>query len=151
MAKIAQTVIPTLTVDGGLAALEFYVRAFGAREIYKLVEPGDKRKLAHAEIELRGSRIMIADEYPELGYVSPKRSAGRSSALTVYVDDVDALAARATAAGAEIERPLRDEFYGDRVVSLIDPFGHRWSFHTIKEQLTDDEIQRRYEKLVAGS
>jgi PhnB protein len=149
VSKITQPLIPSLIVDDGVAAIEFYVRAFGARERYRLVEEGGK--IAHAEIELEGGVIMLAEEYPELQCVSPKKLAGVASSVTVYVADVDRLVERATAAGAKAERPTTDEFYGDRTAWLRDPFGHRWSFHTRREELTSDEIQRRYAALIAGS
>jgi PhnB protein len=149
MSKVTQPVVPQLIVDGGVAAINFYVRAFGARERYRLL--GEGGKIAHAEIELEGGVIMIADEYPEIGCVSPKKLSGTSTSLAVYVSDVDSLVERATAAGAEAERPTADEFYGDRTAWLRDPFGHRWSFHTRKEELTSEEIQRRYAKMMASS
>ena len=148
MSKSNQALIPALSVDGGAAALAFYKRAFGATERYRLEEPGGK--IAHAELELLGSTLMLADEYPELGFVGPHKLSGSATHLTLYVPDVDAFAARAVEAGAKIERPMRDEFYGDRVVSLRDPFGHQWSIHTRKENLSDEEIKQRYEKLMAG-
>ena len=148
MSTGTQTLIPTLSVDGGAAALEFYKRAFGAKERYRLQE--DSGKVAHAEFELLGVVIMLADEYPELGFVGPNKLSGSASRLTLYVPDVDAFAASAVEAGAKVERPVRDEFYGDRVVSLRDPFGHLWSIHTRKEDLTDEDIKQRYAKLMAG-
>jgi PhnB protein len=135
-------------VKGGTAAIEFYKRAFGARELYRL--DGEAGKIAHAELELNGSVLTLADEYPEYHFVGPKTLGGTPCCLSLYVDDVDAFAARASAAGAEIERPVRDEFYGDRVVNLRDPFGHRWSIHTRKEVLTEAQVRERFAKLTAG-
>jgi PhnB protein len=143
-----QALIPSLIVDGGAAAIDFYVRAFGAKELYRLAEG---EKIAHAELELMGQVIMLADEYPELGLVGPKKLSGTASSLNVYVPDVDALAARAVELGAKAERPISDEFYGDRVAWLRDPFGHRWSFHTPLENVSPDEIKRRYAKMMAGA
>lgn len=142
-----QTLMPSLCVNGGAAAIDFYKRAFGAKERYRLEDNG---KIAHAELELQGAVFALADEYPDYQFVGPHRFSGTSVSLHVYVPDVDAFAARAADGGATIERPVRDEFYGDRVVSLRDPFGHRWSFRTRKEKLTNDEIAQRFSKLMAG-
>jgi PhnB protein len=142
-----QSVIPQLIVDGASEAIDFYVRAFGARELYRLPEPDGK--VAHAELEIAGSVIMLADEYPDLKCIGPRRLGGTPCALTVYVDDVDSVVARAVAAGATAERPIEDEFYGDRVGWLRDPFGHRWAIHTRREQLSSDEIKARYAQLMA--
>jgi uncharacterized glyoxalase superfamily protein PhnB len=143
----AQRVIPQLIVDRGSEAIDFYVRAFGARELYRLPEADGK--VAHAELEIAGCVIMLADEYPDLKCIGPRRLGGTPCALTVYVDDVDSVVARAVAAGATAERPIEDEFYGDRVGWLRDPFGHRWAIHTRGEQLSSDEIKARYAQLMA--
>jgi PhnB protein len=150
MSKALNTpLIPQLVVDGGVAAIDFYVRAFGARELYRLLE--DSGKLAHAELELAGHVFMLADEYPDYNCVSPKRFSGSSSSISVRVEDVDAFVARAVAAGATAERPIQDEFYGDRVGWIRDPFGHRWSFHTRREEVSHDEIKRRYAEMMRGT
>ena len=93
---------------------------------------------------------MLADEYPELGILGPQSRGGATSALSLYVEDVDAVAQRALEAGAELERPIQDEFYGDRVAHLRDPFGHRWSICTRIEDVSAEEMQRRMAKLLAG-
>ena len=141
------SITPNLVVDGGVAAIDFYVRALSARELYRLEGPAGK--IAHAELEIGGSVFAIADEYPDYGFVSPKRHQGSSTSLSVYVPDVDRVAAQAVAAGAKLERPIVDEFHGDRVASLLDPFGHRWSIHTRLEKLSSDDIKRRYAELMA--
>jgi uncharacterized glyoxalase superfamily protein PhnB len=142
-----QNVILQLIVDGGAAAIDFYVRALGARELYRLPEPDGR--VAHAELEIAGSVIMLADEYPDLKAIGPKRLGGTPCSLSVYVDDVDRVVAQAVAAGAVAERPIQDEFYGDRVGWIRDPFGHRWAIHTRREQLDAEAIKKRYAELMA--
>lgn len=148
MSTKTQSLIPSLSVKGGAAAIDFYKRAFGAKELYRL--DGEAGKLAHAELDLNGSVLMLGEEYPELGFVGPKTLGGTPCTLSLYVEDVDAVTERAAAAGAEIERPATDEFYGDRVSRLRDPFGHRWSIHTRKETLTEAQVRERFAKLTAG-
>lgn len=133
--------IPHLIVRGGAEAIAFYQRAFGAELDYDLVEPGGR--VGHAEMRIGAARFALADEYPEYDCLSPRTRGGTSIALTFYVADVDAAAARAIEAGATLERPIADEFYGDRVASLRDPFGHRWSLHTRIEEVSPEEMRRR--------
>lgn len=138
-------VTPYLVVDDAAAALEFYTRAFGAKEQYRLPMPGGK--IAHAEFNLGGSTIMIADEAPEQGYRGPKSLGGSAVSLMYYVDDVDAVTKRAVDAGLEVLRPVEDQFYGDRSGNFRDPFGHLWTIATSKEELSMEELKRRLEKL----
>jgi PhnB protein len=140
--------VPTLSVKSGAKALEFYARAFGAVEVLRLVEPGGK--LAHAEIEIAGARLWLAEEYPEIDFLSPETRGGTTVTLTLYVEDVDAAVERAVAAGATLARPPHDEFYGERVAQVRDPSGHRWSLQTRLEEVSNEEIARRFEKLIAG-
>jgi len=144
-----QTLFPHIIVDRGVAALEFYTRAFGARVLYSLKNPNGT--IAHAELEIAGSVLQLADEYPALKAFAPRNLAGTSSSLAFYVDDVDRAVAQAVAAGGELERPIADEFYGDRVGWVRDPFGHRWAIHTRREQLTNADIQKRFADLMSGS
>ena len=132
---------PYLIVRGAAEAIAFYVRAFGAREVFRLKDPAGK--IGHAEIEIGAAHLMLADEYPEFGALSPAAVGGTPVSLHLYVTDVDAVVTRATQAGATIVQPLRDEFFGDRVALLADPFGHRWHLATRKEDVTPDEMQRR--------
>jgi uncharacterized glyoxalase superfamily protein PhnB len=134
-----------LIVDSAAAAIDFYVRAFGAQEDYRLVSP--QGRVEHAEIKLGPVTLMLAEEFPDLGCVSPKRHEGTSITLALTVEDVDSFVQRAVDAGATLERPVQDQFYGQRVGRLRDPFGHRWSIHTEREGLTSAEIQRRYAEL----
>jgi len=127
-----------LVVAGAARALDFYARAFGAEEHYRL-EMGEQ--IGHAEFGFGGVTIMLADEFPELGFKAPSGTTAVS--IVIYVADVDALAERAVAAGATLEKPICDEFYGDRVASLRDPFGHRWLLHSRRELVSPEEMRRR--------
>jgi len=137
------SVTPYLIVRGGARAIEFYTKAFGAQELFRMDTPGGG--IGHAEIQIGDSRVMLADEHPEVGARSPESIGGSAVHLMIYVDDCDALFNRAVAEGATETRPLRDEFYGDRTGNLVDPFGHCWSIATHKEDLSPEEIQQRAE------
>lgn len=140
--------IPHLIVAGAARAIEFYVRGLGAVEVYRLTEPSGR--VGHAELTLEGARFMLADEYPEMNRVGPQGQAKTSSSLSIYVPDVDARVAQALAAGAVIERPIQDEFYGDRVGLICDPFGHHWALHTPLEDVSAETVQQRFAELMAG-
>jgi PhnB protein len=133
------TVTPYLIVKGGAQALDFYARAFGAVEHLRI----GSGKIGHAEIAIGNSRVMLADEHPEVGALSPATVGCSPVTLHLYVEDVDAVIARAVAAGATLIRPVADQFYGDRVGGIVDPFGHHWSIATHKEDLSPEELQRR--------
>ncbi|HZR83392.1 MAG TPA: VOC family protein [Candidatus Binatia bacterium] len=141
MAEKAQLVTPYICCRNATGALEFYAKGFGARELIRFTDPGGK--IGHAEIEIEGAHVMISDEWPEGGVFSPEKYGGTSCALRLVVADVDALAKRAVAAGATIERPPNDEPYGDRACWLRDPFGHRWLLATPIEQVSREELRRR--------
>lgn len=138
---------PYICVSGAADAIAFYARAFGAVETMRLAEPDGR--IGHAELTIGGAPLMLSDEYPEEGVQSPKTIGGSPVAIHVYVADVDALAARAAEAGATIVRPVADQFYGDRTTTLLDPFGHRWFFATRKEDVSNEEMERRYAELLA--
>jgi PhnB protein len=121
--------------------MEFYQRAFGAVEVMRMPMPGGK--LAHAEVKIGNAAIMLADEYPEMNFRSPKSIGGTPVNILIYVKDVDALVKQAEAAGAKVLRPPADQFYGDRMATLEDPFGHSWSFATHIEDVAPEEMQRR--------
>lgn len=140
-------VIPYLHVKGAARAIEFYQRAFGATEVLRLSEPDGK--IGHAEILIGGARIMLADEYPEYGSLGPQSLGGTSVSLHLTVPDVDAFAQQAVAAGAKLAKPIKDEFYGERGGKLEDPFGHVWQVMTRIEEVTPEEMQRRYDALLA--
>jgi len=132
---------PYLCVDQAVRALEFYQRAFGARETMRMMQPDGR--VGHAEFRIGEAAIMLADEFPEMGFRSPKTLGGTPVNLMVYVRDVDAFVKQAEAAGATVKRPPADQFYGDRLAVLEDPFGHSWSFATHIEDVSPEEMQRR--------
>jgi PhnB protein len=134
-------ITPYLIVSGAAKALDFYARAFGAVERERMQDPAGK--VRHAEISIGDARVMLADEHPEIGALSPKTVGGSPVNLLLYVEDVDVVVEKAVAAGATLTRPVADQFYGDRVGGITDPFGHRWSIATHKEDLTSEELHRR--------
>lgn len=133
------TVTPYLIIKDAANALEFYKKAFGATEIMRL--PGPDGKVGHAEIKIGDSPIMLADECPEMQ--GPHSLGGTPVSILLYVEDVDALAKRALAAGATVRRPVQDQFYGDRMGTFVDPFGHVWSIATHKEDVAPEEMNKR--------
>ena len=139
------SITPYLIVKGAARALEFYKKAFGATELMRLDGPGGK--IGHAEIKIGDSPIMLADEHPEIGVLSPQSLGGSSMCMLLYVPDVDRAAAQAVAAGAKELRPVKDQFYGDRSGTFADPFGHVWTIATHKEDVPMEEMRRRMEAL----
>jgi PhnB protein len=140
------TLTPVLTVAGGVEALNFYERAFGAEVRMKLVMGG---KLMHSELRIGDSIFSVSDAFPEFGSVAPDPNAAVPMALLLYTEDVDGLYDRAIAAGGiEVNRPA-DQFHGDRAGSLRDPYGHRWMIATHTEDMTEEEMQRRTEEAMA--
>ena len=135
------TLTPYLIVADGAAAIAFYTEAFGASERLRLDAPGGK--VGHAELQIGDSVIMVADEYPEMGALSPASVGGTPVGLHLYVEDVDAVTARAVAAGGKLLHAPENKFYGDRNSTLEDPFGHRWHLSTHVEDVPPDEIARR--------
>jgi PhnB protein len=138
------TATPYLIVQNAANAIEFYKKAFGATELMRMPGPGGK--IVHAEIKIGDSPIMLADESPEMGHKSPQSLGGTPVGLLLYLNDVDAQFKQAVTAGAKVQRPLRDEFYGDRTGTVIDPFGHTWSLATHKEDLTPEQIEKRFQE-----
>lgn len=131
-----------LRVKDAARAIGFYVDVFGAKEKFRLVEPGGR--IGHAELELGGSTLMVSEEYPEYGIVGPQTLGGTSMCIHLHVEDADALIRRAGEAGAEVVRPPRDQFHGERSGTVRDPFGHEWLIGHSLEELTPEEMQRRY-------
>lgn len=131
-------VTPYLTIAGAAEALDFYKRAFGAEEVFRM-PMGDR--IGHAEIRIGDSVVMLSDEFPEMGCLGPKARGGATSSLMVYVEDVDSAYQQALDAGAIQERPVEDQFWGDRMGSLVDPFGHRWSLATHVREVSPEEMQ----------
>jgi PhnB protein len=144
---IRQGATAYLTVRNATGAIEFYKRAFGAIEKGRLSMPTGE--IGHAEIEIGGSTIMLSDEFPEYGGISPETLGGSPMKMHLYVDDVDAFAERAVAAGARITRPIADQFYGDRSGYIADPFGYTWIVATHKEMVPLEELQKRFAAMAA--
>lgn len=138
------TITPYLSVKGGAEAVAFYVKAFGAKELFRMPMPDGR--LGHAELQLGDARLMLADEMPERPdavAVSPASARGTTASFMLYVENVDAAFQRAVDAGAKVRRPVSDQFYGDRLGVLEDPFGHVWSLATHIEDVSPEELQRR--------
>ncbi|MGH8156364.1 MAG: VOC family protein [Rhodanobacteraceae bacterium] len=131
-----------LTVDDAAKAIDFYSRAFGAREKFRLAEPGGR--IGHAELDFGDTVIMLADAFPEFGLRDPGALGGTAVSIHLHVDDADAMIRRAVDAGATLEREPADQFYGERSGSVFDPFGHRWLIGHNIEKMSPEEMQRRY-------
>lgn len=134
------SVTPYLSIKGAAEAIEYYKKAFGATELFRME---DKGKIGHAEIKIGDSPIMLADEYPEMGFVSPKTLGGSPMGLMIYVDDCDTVFKRAIESGGVEVKPLQDQFYGDRSGTLKDPYGHVWTVATHKEDVAPEEMEKR--------
>lgn len=142
-----RTVTPYIVVNDAKAAIDFYSRAFGAKEIMKMEGPGGK--IAHAEMKIGDSMIMLADEMGGSSNRSPRSLGGTTGGIFLYVEDVDSVFKQATAAGAQVDTPLADMFWGDRYGRLTDPFGHSWSLATHKEDVAPQEMARRTKEAMA--
>lgn len=136
------TVTPSLVLHDAAAAIGFYEKALGARELFRMSTP--EGKVGHAQLLIGDSIVMVADEWPDWGVVSPKTLGGSAVGLHVYVADSDAVFERAVAAGAEVMQPMTDQFYGDRSGTVVDPFGHRWTISTHVEEVSPEEMDRRF-------
>jgi PhnB protein len=139
-------VTPFLMVKDAARAVSFYEKAFGAKEAYRLKEPGGR--IGYCELAIGDSKIMLSDEYPEMGMRAPSAPGSSPVVISLYVEDVDRTLERAIAAGATPVRPAQDEFYGDRAGMLADPFGHSWHIATRIENVAPDEMQRRFEAVL---
>jgi PhnB protein len=135
------SVTPYLIIAGAEQAIEFYKQAFGATELMRFGAPNGK--IGHAEIKIGDSIVMLADEHPEMDARAPQAFGGTPVGLGIYVEDVDAVVARSLSLGAKLTKPVQDQFYGDRSGTITDPFGHKWTVATHKEDITPEEIQRR--------
>ena len=136
------TLTPYLTVRDAERAIEFYKQAFGAKLRGGGVMKGPDGKVMHAELQIGDSVIMLADEFPEFGSVSPQSIGGSPTGLHIYIDNVDSAFDRAVKAGAQVEMPVMEQFWGDRYGKLKDPFGHKWSIATHVKDLSADEMKR---------
>ena len=135
------SVTPYLCAKGAAKAIEFYKKAFSAAERMRIMQPDGK--VGHAELQIGDSVIMLADEFPEMGVRSPASLGGSPVSIHLYVEDADAMFKQAVAAGATVKRPVADQFYGDRLGGIVDPFGHTWWISTHKEDLSPEEIEKR--------
>lgn len=135
------SVTPYLIITEAVKALDFYRRAFGATELFRLTDANGR--IGHAEIKIGDSPIMLADEMPEMKYLSPKSLGGTPVSILLYVENVDAVFATAITAGAVVTRPVMDQFYGDRSGTLTDPFGHVWTLATHIQDVSHEEMTRR--------
>jgi PhnB protein len=137
------TATPYLIVKGAGEAIDFYKRAFNAKEKFRMADPNGG--VGHAEIQIGNSMIMLADEHPDMGYRGPRTLGGSAVSIMLYVDNVDDVFDRAVKAGAKSQRPVANQFYGDRSGTLEDPFGHVWTISTHVEDVPPDEMKRRAE------
>src|ERR1700730_14970765 len=135
------SVTPYLIVKGAAQAIEFYKTAIRARELMRMPQPGGK--IGHAEIRIGDSPIMLADEFPEMDARSPQSFGGSPVSILLYVENVDTIFAQAVAAGAMVQRPVADQFYGDRTGGIEDPFGHVWYISTHTEDVSPEEMRKR--------
>jgi PhnB protein len=138
-----------LHVRNAAEAIDFYVKAFGVTEKFRLVEPSGR--IGHAELDFNGATLMLSDEYPEFNYKGPQTIGNTSVTIHLHVDNADEVIRRAVEAGAKIEREPQDQFYGERSGSIRDPFGHRWNIGHSIEEVSPEEMQRRYSALMAGN
>jgi PhnB protein len=138
-----------LIVKNAAQAIDFYIKAFGVKEKFRLTEPSGR--IGHAELDFDGATLMLADEYPEYNIIGPQSIGNTSVTIHLHVDNADELIRRAVAAGAQLEREPQDEFYGERSGCIRDPFGHRWNIGHNIEKVSPDEMQRRYDKLMRGN
>jgi PhnB protein len=138
--------IPYLIVRDAVAAIEFYKNVFDATEIVRLADLNGK--VMHAEIKIGDSQIMLADEFPDMGYRSPTMIGGSSVSILIYVEDVDKVFASGIGAGANPTMPVQDQFDGDRRGTFTDPFGHIWLVATRKEEISIDELRKRFESML---
>lgn len=135
------SVTPSITVLNAAAAMEFYKAAFGATEVMRLAMPDGK--VMHGELQIGDSRIMLSDEFPDWGCLSPQTVGGTASSMMLYVPDVDSAFAQAVAAGATAIAPPTDQFWGDRNARVLDPYGHKWGLATHMEEVSDEEMAER--------
>jgi PhnB protein len=142
------TVTPYLAVDDAAQAIEYYKKAFGAKESVRMEAPDNK--IGHAELEIGDSRVMLSDPFPQSSTKPPKELGGASASIFMYVDDVDSVVRQAVDAGATVAMEVADQFWGDRFGTVIDPFGHAWSIATHIEDLTPEEIAERGKEAMAA-
>lgn len=140
-----RTITPYLIVKGGVRAIEYYKKAFGAKVMLCMMEPGGR--VGHAELKIGDSYIMLSDEYPQYGFKAPKKGKHQPVSILIYVKNVDATVKKAVAAGAKLVRPVADQFYGDRTGGIADPFGHSWYVASHIEDVSPKEQMRRFKAM----
>ena len=140
-------ITPYLICRNAEAAIDFYKRAFGAEELFRMGEPG---KVGHCEMKLGKAIFMLADEFPDRDALSPETVGGTPVSLYVYVEDIDSFADKAIAEGIKVIRPVADQFYGDRSGYFEDPFGHKWGLATHVEDLTPEQMEERAKAAHSG-
>ena len=140
-------VTPYLCVNGAADAIDFYKDIFGAQERMRMPQPDGT--IGHAELQIRDSVVMLSDEFPDMGVISPKTLGGTPVTLNVYVDNVDDVVDRAVAKGATLLQPIENRFYGDRSGQIVDPWGHKWSVSTHVEDVPPDEMERRAAEMMS--
>lgn len=138
-----------LHLEDAAKAIDFYTKAFGATEKFRLTEPSGR--IGHAELDFNGTTVMLSDEFPEYGIKGPRALGGSAVSIHIHVDDADEAIRRAAAAGAKIEMEPQDQFYGERSGVVRDPFGHRWNIGHSLEDVSHDEMQRRYTEMMKDS
>jgi len=141
------SVTPYLFIKGAASAIDYYKNVFGAKERVRM--PGPNDRVMHAELEIGDSIIMLADENPQAGTTSPQTAGGASNSLHLYVEDVDTVTQKAVSGGAKLVRPVKDEFYGDRIATISDPFGQIWSIATHIEDVSPEEMKNRMAKAMS--
>ncbi|MEM7570732.1 MAG: VOC family protein [Pseudomonadota bacterium] len=149
LAALRTGLCPLLTLSSAADAIAFYEKAFLAEELYRLIDPSDGR-IGHAELLVYGNLVMVADEYPEAGVLSPQSIGGTSVRMNLVVDDAEAATALAVDAGAELLMPVTTHFYGDRASNVRDPFGYTWMLSQVVEHVAPEEMQQRWNDMVKG-
>jgi PhnB protein len=135
------SITPYLIIKGAAEAIEYYKKVFGATEVMRM--PGPSGRIGHAELKIGDSNVMLADEFPEMDYRSPVTLGSSPVSMLLYVEDADSTVERAVANGAKILKPVQDQFYGDRMGSIKDPFGHLWSIATHTEDVSPEQMKER--------
>lgn len=138
-----------LRVRGAAEAIEFYSKVFGAKETFRLAEPGGR--IGHAQLDFDGTTLMLSEEYPELGILGPQSVGGASVTIHLHVDNADEVIKAAIDAGAEVTSELKDQFYGERSGNIRDPFGHEWNIGHSIEKISTEEMQRRFSAMFEKS
>ncbi|HVQ32501.1 MAG TPA: VOC family protein [Lysobacter sp.] len=146
------TVNAYLIVEDAARAIDFYTRAFGAKELYRLPVPGadGRERIGHAEIRIGDTNLMLSDEWPDMDALGPKKRGGATSSFVIYGPDCDGAFDTAVGAGATVDKPVADQFWGDRMGTVIDPFGHKWTLGTHKEDVSPEDLASRMNEWMKG-